>query len=119
MRLIIAGSRGFSDYELLKQSIIDQGFWKIKQELEVVCGMARGADLLGKQFADRNGLIVHKFPADWDTQGKAAGHIRNKQMGDFADSLLAFWDGSSRGTKHMIEYMQYINKPTIVVMYKE
>ena len=117
MKLIIAGSRDFSDYILLRQSIIDHGLWKIKHELEIVCGMARGADLLGKQFADRNGLVVHKFPADWGAHGKAAGHIRNKQMGDFADSLLAFWDGSSRGTKQMIDYMKSLDKPVVVVKY--
>jgi hypothetical protein len=75
-------------------------------------GCARGVDQLGEVFAELNSLKCHKFPADWDTHGKAGGHIRNRYMGDFAKEgegrLLAIWDGKSRGTKGMIEYAQQI-----------
>ena len=43
------------------------------------------------------------FPADWDKYGKRAGYLRNVQMAEYADALLAFWDGESRGTKNMID----------------
>jgi hypothetical protein len=78
--------------------------------------MARGADALGYQFAKTNNIMVYEFPADW-SQGKSAGFKRNAQMGDFSDGLLAFWDGQSRGTKGMIEYMQRLGKPVHVVRY--
>lgn len=105
MKLIIAGSRGITDYETVRQAVIESGYWKkYGNSIEVVCGMARGVDLLGMEFARRNHLEVHEFPADWKGLGKVAGHIRNAQMGDFADGLLAIWDGDSRGTKHMIDY---------------
>lgn len=117
MKLIIAGSRGITDYNIIRDAVVSSGLWKeYGKQIEVVCGMARGVDLLGKEFADRNKLTVHKFPADWDKYGKAAGYIRNKQMGDFADILLAIWDGKSRGTKQMIDYMKSLGKPVHVVI---
>lgn len=110
MKLIIAGSRDITDYELVRKAVIISGFWKrYGKSIEVVCGMARGVDLLGKEFAERNGLIVHEFPADWKKLGKSAGPMRNRQMGDFADGLLAIWDGVSSGTKHMIGYARERN----------
>ena len=42
-------------------------------------------------------------PADWDLDGKSAGFKRNVKMAEYADALVAFWDGESKGTKHMIE----------------
>lgn len=109
MRIIIAGGRDVTDYAVLLDALKRSGYWKAyKHNIEVVCGMARGADLLGKKFAERNGLVVHEFPADWDKNGKAAGHIRNAEMGKFAKEhdgrLLALWNGTSVGTKNMIEW---------------
>lgn len=112
MKLIIAGSRDIDDYDLLVAEIVKSGIWKqYKRDIEVVCGMAKGVDMLGYEFAKRNSLAIHEFPANWDLYGKSAGHRRNKEMGDFADQLLALWDGKSRGTKGMIEYMEYLGKP--------
>ena len=70
---------------------------------EVVSGDARGADELGARWATYNNIHVNHFPADWDYYGHAAGFIRNIEMADSADALIAFWDGKSHGTKHMIE----------------
>lgn len=103
MRLIIAGSRDLTDYSLLKTAIITSGLWKkYGRELEIVSGMARGVDALGVEFAEKNSLKLHKYPADWSTLGKRAGIVRNSQMADDSDALLALWDGVSPGTKHMI-----------------
>lgn len=98
MKIIVAGGRDFSDYNLLSKTLDH-----LKKPFEVVCGEARGADGLGKRYAIEHNLTVHRFPADWNTHGKSAGYIRNKQMAEFADGLIAFWDGSSRGTRHMID----------------
>lgn len=109
MKIIIAGSRDVTDYSIIREAVIESGYWKqYGKSIEVICGMARGVDLLGKEFAKRNGLICHEFPADWNKHGKAAGYIRNAEMGKFAKelngALLAVWDGTSRGTKQMIEW---------------
>ena len=117
MKLIIAGSRDIVDYEIVRLAVVSSGVWaKHGKSIEVVCGMAKGVDLLGFKFASNNSLEVHRFPADWEVHGKRAGHIRNRQMGDFADELLAVWDGKSRGTKGMIDYMQSLGKPTYIVI---
>lgn len=105
MKLIIAGSRGVTDYSEVRQAVIDSGLWKsYGKSLEIVSGMARGADMLGVEFAQRNGLIVHEFIPDWDNLGKKAGIIRNIDMGKFSDALVAIWDGKSVGTKQMIDW---------------
>jgi len=100
-KVIVAGSRGFTNYELLKEemSIICSGIY----ELEIVSGTARGADQLGEKWALENGFPVKRFPADWLKYGKSAGYVRNEQMAQYANCLIAFWDGISNGTKHMIE----------------
>lgn len=69
----------------------------------IVCGKARGADSLGEQYAKEKGYEIRYFPADWKSLGKSAGYKRNEQMAQNADALVAFWDGQSRGAKHMID----------------
>jgi len=98
MKVIIAGSRDFTDDEQLRAAIADAGF----EILAVISGGARGVDALGEKWAEENGIPVKVFPADWDLHGKAAGPIRNREMAEAADALIALWDGESRGTKNMI-----------------
>ena len=99
MKLIIAGSRRFNDYELLCW-FMDRLI--IKEPLEVISGCAKGADTLGEKWAESYGIYVTRFPADWDKYGKAAGPVRNKQMADYADVLVAFVEKGSKGTLNMI-----------------
>ena len=99
MKTIIAGSREITDYAVLLQAIKGCPF----PITSVVSGCARGVDTLGEQYAQENNLKLYKFPADWSTYGKRAGYIRNAEMADNAEALLAIWDGESRGTKHMID----------------
>lgn len=99
MKVIIAGSRDFNDYETLKK-VCD--FMLSRQDkVEIVSGTARGADQLGEQYAIEMGYPIKQFPADW-SKGKRAGYLRNEDMAKYADALIAFWDGKSRGTEHMI-----------------
>lgn len=71
--------------------------------IQIVSGGARGADKLGELYAHTNLHSLKVFPADWEKFGKSAGYIRNEEMAKYADCLVAFWDGKSRGTKHMID----------------
>jgi hypothetical protein len=100
-KAIIAGSRGFSDFQLLYAKC--EEIFSGEKEVEIVSGTARGADKLGEHYASLKGYSVRQFPADWDKHGKAAGYLRNKDMADYANCLIAFWDGESKGTKHMID----------------
>lgn len=99
-RVIIAGSRTFDNYELLCKKC--DLFFSRRKPTAILCGEARGADMLGKRYAIEHGIEVLYFPANWDRDGKSAGYLRNKEMAENADALVAFWDGTSRGTAHMI-----------------
>lgn len=118
-RVIVAGSRQFSDYELLKRELDRLLINKISEGIQVVCGEARGADSLGKQYAIEKGYSVASYPADWNRYGKAAGYYRNQQMADNADALVAFWDGISSGTENMIQIARQKRIPVRIVRYKE
>jgi len=101
-RVIIAGGRDFNDFDLLKQKM-DKLLSNVIGDIAIVSGMARGADSLGARYAVLKGYALHSFPADWDKYGKSAGYRRNEEMARNADALVAFWDGKSKGTKHMID----------------
>ncbi len=105
MKIIVAGSRSFTDYSFLSTHL-DHLFRYCKTSVEIVSGNARGADRLGERYAMEHGLFIHPFPADWRPNGvydKSAGYKRNKKMAQFADALVAFWDSQSRGTRDMID----------------
>lgn len=103
-RVIIAGTRDFSDYQLLRDKC-DAILSAKRQDsnIVVISGTARGADRLGERYARERGYEIRQFPADWLNDEKKAGPIRNAKMADNADALIAFWDGQSRGTKNMID----------------
>lgn len=101
-KVIVAGGRDFDDYERLCREM-DYLLQNIQESIEIVCGGATGADELGKKYAYERGYAVQIFPADWKCYGRAAGPIRNEQMAMYADALVAYWNGSSRGTKSMID----------------
>ena len=118
-KLVVAGGRDFTDYAKASNAIneLANGSVCTPYAVAIVSGMARGADAIGAEFARTNNVKLYEFPADWDVHGKRAGFIRNEEMGRFSDGLLAFWDGQSLGTKHMIEFMKRLNKPVFVVNY--
>ena len=105
IRLIIAGSRDFNDYELLEKKV-DSFILKIQEKLdyeipvEVVSGGARGADRLGERYAKDRGLPVKIFLANWDL-GRGAGYIRNEEMAKYASDCVVFILDSSKGSTHM------------------
>lgn len=100
MRTIIAGSRSCSDMRQVRAAMEVCG-WR---PTVVLSGAARGADRLGECWAAEQGIPCERYPADWDRHGKSAGYRRNVLMASRADALVALWDGSSRGTEHMIEH---------------
>ncbi len=101
MKVIIAGGRDFDNYERLKL-VCD--FTLVRYaDIEIVSGGCKGADMLGERYAKENNYPIKRFDANWDKNGKAAGPIRNKEMAEYADALICFWDGASKGTKSMID----------------
>lgn len=100
-KVIVAGTRTFDDYALMRSKL--DFFLQNRTDVEIVSGAARGADQMGERYAAERGFCVTQFPADWDRHGKSAGYIRNAQMAEYADAAVIFWDGMSRGSKHMID----------------
>lgn len=121
IRVIVAGSRTFIDYEFVEKML--KKYFKEhnihRSDVEIISGTARGADQLGEQFAEKYGLKLTKFPADWDNLGKKAGIMRNIEMVKYAienedNILFAFWDGQSRGTQHIINESKKYNMKTLI-----
>ena len=113
MRVIIAGGRDFEDYALLKEKCDVL----IPDDAVIISGCARGADHLGEQYAKERGLTIERHPADWNQYGRSAGMIRNREMAKAADSLIAFWDGKSKGTANMIRMAEKMGLTVKVVRY--
>ncbi len=99
MKTIIAGSREGFTYDDVVDAISKCG-WEITT---VVSGGCRGVDSFGEHWAQENGVPVEVFPANWSLHGKSAGPIRNREMSQASEALIALHDGTSRGTKNMIE----------------
>jgi len=103
MKVIIAGSRTLTDPELVGSIMSKCPHLEVT---EVVSGMARGIDFLGYEWAKFHGIPCKEMPANWNPNGgfdPEAGFKRNQDMADYADALVAIWDGKSNGTRDMIK----------------
>lgn len=117
IRLVIAGTRSFGSIaskeqriEEVDDAVRDAGYAPedIAEVVSGACGRERygstiGADGAGEEWAQANDIRVLQVPAEWDKLGKRAGPRRNKIMAEYADALVALWDGKSKGTLSMIE----------------
>ena len=114
-KVIVAGCRDFADYELLKEKCDFYLQNKKPENIVIVSGHASGADTLAERYAQERGYELKTFPADWKANGRAAGPIRNAKMASVAHTLIAFWNGKSRGTKNMIDTAKKHNLQVAVV----
>lgn len=131
MRLIVAGGRDYTNttrvFRLLNKLLLEE------PTLEIISGLARGADTLGRNWAKMKSVPYHDCPADWDNvdvpgaiiryhkdgrpYNAGAGNQRNQHMANICDSLLVFWDGKSTGTKNMISIAIEMDIPMSIVRY--
>lgn len=103
IKLIVAGSRNFNNFTLLS-SKLDFFLQRYSpSQIQIISGTAKGADSLGERFAIAKGYALKKVPAQWKVYGKSAGYRRNEEMAKIATHCVVFWDGQSKGTKHMID----------------
>ena len=112
--LLIAGSRGYGNYKELVREI--DAYIKNVQNVVIITGCARGVDYMAGMYARENQLPIQVFLADWETLGKCAGPIRNKQMAKIADAGILFWDGKSKGTADMIRALKKANVQSIKIV---
>jgi hypothetical protein len=120
-KIIVAGGREFNDFELLRREFIAFCLERKygSHDIEIVSGTAKGADKLGERLAELYEIPVNRMPADWDTHGKSAGYRRNADMAAYADACIVFWDGESKGTKHMIDLAKKAGLELHVVYYEK
>lgn len=110
MKVAIVGSQFGFDLDDVYRAVHASGF-EITAD---ICGMAPGADTLGKIWAEENGIEVLEYPADWAAEPENGGKIRNAQMAQDAEAVIALWDGKSPGTSHMISCTRSLGKPLYI-----
>ena len=111
MKVAVIGSRTFNDYELLRQTLS-----KLEITL-VVSGGAKGADSLGEEYANANNIPTKIFLPDWDKYGKSAGMLRNSDIINEVEIVVAFWDGESKGCKDAIAKANKLNKKVLIISF--
>lgn len=125
IKVIIAGGRDFNNFELLVAKV-DNILKSSHPNVEIVSGgqisispygSKYGADYFGEVYATIMRYKITRFKADWEKYGKSAGPIRNKEMADYSDALIAFWDGKSKGTKGMISLANDKGIPVRIIKY--
>lgn len=115
-KIIIAGGRDFDDYEAVCKAL-DSLLSGIDDEVLIISGGAKGGDFLGERYAREHGLAVIVYSAVWEKYGPKQTQSRNEQMAAITDRLVAFWDGQSKGTDFLIQFMRQLGKPVDVFDY--
>ncbi|MBR0327683.1 MAG: hypothetical protein IIX09_07770 [Clostridia bacterium] len=109
MRIAIIGSRSIGDADICTY---------VSDCDEIVSGGAVGVDLCAADYARKNGQKLTLFLPEYERYGRAAPIVRNKKIVDYADKIVAFWDGSSKGTLSVIKYAEKRGKPCEVILCK-
>lgn len=109
-RVAIVGSRAWQDHEMVRDYV-----YSLNEDDTVVSGGAKGVDEWAQIYAEERGLETLIFPADWNTHGKKAGHLRNHDIVKNCHRLVAFWDGLSTGTQHSVGLARKTGKPALVL----
>ncbi len=113
MILAVVGSRGFDDYQLMCDTLSQYSITKI------ISGGAKGADSLASKYAKEHNIELVEFIPDWKNLGVKAGFIRNKDIVDNSDFVIAFWDSYSNGTRDSIKYASKHCKLLKVIEYNK
>ncbi len=115
-KVIVAGSRTFKSYEFMCDWL--DHYLRFKHpDVQIISGGAPGADKLAERYAKETNYPCMIIKADWNTYGKSAGYRRNVEMAELADAAVVFWDGKSRGAKHMIDIATKKQLPLKVINY--
>lgn len=113
--LAVIGSRGFNSYDMLSY-ILDE-YLDLYSDIVFVSGGAAGADRLAARYANLHSITIYEFLPNWDLYGKRAGFMRNTDIVESADEVLAFWDGKSKGTLDSIKKARQMNKHLTIIDY--
>jgi len=123
VKLLICGSRDFNDFDFMSRRLDEYLSSADLSKIEIVSGGAMGTDTLAERYARENNIQFTKFPAEWDRYGRSAGFIRNDEMAKYCsgpkNTCVAFWDGSSSGTKGMMKSALRQRMSIVKVLYKK
>jgi len=108
MKVAIIGSRGLVTNDL--------GKYLPNGVTEIVSGGAMGIDTCARAYASEKNIPLTEVLPEYRRYGRGAPLKRNVQIADYADAVLAFWDGESRGTKFVIDYCNRLSKPVTVIL---
>ena len=103
MRVAVIGSRNLTVENL--ESYLPP------ETTEIVSGGAKGIDSCARAYAVQNGLRLTEFLPDYRRFGRGAPLKRNIQIAQYAELVLAFWDGKSKGSEFVIGYCHKSRKP--------
>lgn len=110
MKVAIIGSRRYHSLQLVRAYVAS-----LNEDDWVVTGGAMGVDLEAEGAARERKLPFLVFPAQWERYGRSAGYKRNILIVQYADRVVAFWDGKSKGTQNTIELAERMDKPVEIV----
>ena len=112
-KIVVAGGRTYTNTGMVficLEKIVQKGD-------VIISGHAKGVDMMGELYAQKNNLACEIYPAEWDKYGRSAGPRRNEQMAQVADKVVVFWDFKSRGTKNMIDMAKKYKKELFIFDY--
>jgi len=98
-KIAVGGSRSIESYEMVAGVLRNL----LKEGDVILSGNAPGADRLGERFGQENGIEVKIIPSEWEPHGFKATMMRNEVLLKSSDYVICFWDGESKGTRHMMD----------------
>lgn len=114
---MITGSREFENKDEIQSDVyreLDE-LHKTESGMSLLSGGARGVDRIGEQWARERGVKLIVFKPDYKRYRRGAPFVRNKEMIEACDGVVAFWKANSRGTKHVIDHAR--NKLMLCIEY--
>ncbi len=117
--VMVCGSRSITDVTWVERQIVEylKEIYSGDMDFIIINGLAKGVDMIAKNWAESHKVGTWDFPAEWDKYGRSAGYRRNVTMVEKCDYCLILWDGQSHGTKHDIDLCIEKNKPHKIVKY--
>lgn len=106
MKVAVVGSRGLT--------VEDLGKYLPADTTEIISGGAQGIDTCAREYALSHDIKLTEFLPEFERYGRAAPLKRNITIIKNADLVIAFWDGSSRGTKFVIDRCREMGVNVIV-----
>ncbi|MCL2544566.1 MAG: DUF2493 domain-containing protein [Clostridia bacterium] len=111
MKVAVIGSRGLKVAEL--------GKYLPPETMEIVSGGAKGVDTSVREYAQAHGVKLTEFLPEYEKYGRSAPLKRNIAIIEYADVVMAFWDGKSSGTRHVISNCRKKGVPVKVFLIKD